>query len=602
MGAAGTDVVRALAHQPDGKLVAAGYTDAISGNDFAVARYDSAGVLDPSFGTGGRVTTDFGGGTDLGFAVALQPDGKILVAGRSLSGLGKLSFVVARYETNGSLDASFGTGGRVTTSFGSGSVDRGSAVAIQPDGMILVAGDTNRDGTTDFAVARYASNGAPDAGFGGGGVAVIGLGAGSIDFASSVAVQPDGRILVGGTSNVFSSNDFAVVRLLAAGTPDPGFGSGGITTKDFLVGSDDIGSALVLQSDGKIVMGGTTGDLGGQNGDFALARWNANGTPDTSFGGGTAAARTSFGGGSWDEAYGLALSGGKLLLAGFTTVGGNRDFALARFSTAGILDTTFGAGGTGRVTSPFGGASEETASAISISPWGRPVAAGSTTQNGTSDFALARYDAPCVPNISVSAPTAVCPSSQASASVADAGPGATYAWTAGNAFIVSGQGTRSVRFTAGASGAVSLAVTVQNGTCASNGGVSVPIDAVSCQSALSYYTLNPCRVFDTRPPGGTSLVAGSSRVFTVAGVCGVPADAKAVTANATVLYPTATGNLRFYANGAPTPSASVNAYTPGTTRANILQLSLGTNGEIRLDTVQPSGTADAILDVSGYFK
>lgn len=604
-GASGTDVVLGLAHQNDGSLVAVGYSDASSQFDFAIARYDSSGVLDPTFGTGGRVTTDFGG-SDLATAVTVQPDGRIVVVGRSGNAFG-ISFAIARYQPNGALDAAFGTGGMILVRITPSSIDRASAVALQADGSILVAGDTFPGGgePLHWAVVRFTPNGALDPAFGSGGKKVVSFGFGATDFATAIAVQPDQSIVVGGSSLLFGGSwDFGVARLLPNGSLDPGFGSAGLARADILQGSDDQVSGLVLQADGRIVLAGTTRDAPSvQNGDFVLVRWNMNGAIDGSFGGaGNGIARTTFGSGSEDSGLALAQQNGKLLVAGFTTASGTRDFALARFTTAGLLDPTFGTAATGRVTTPFGGASDETAYAISVSPAGRPVAAGSTTQNGTSDFALARYDAPCAPTAPVSAPTAVCPAATLEVQVADAGPGATYAWTSGNAFIVGGQGTRRVKLAVGSIGLVSVSVTVQTATCTSNGGAAIPIDSVSCQGALSYYTLNPCRIFDTRPPSGTSLVAGSSRVFTVAGLCGVPADAKAVTANATVLYPTATGNLRFYANGAPTPSASVNAYTPGTTRANILQLSLGTNGEIRLDTVQPAGTADAILDVSGYFK
>jgi uncharacterized delta-60 repeat protein/uncharacterized repeat protein (TIGR01451 family) len=142
-----------VALQADGKIVAAGFADSGSGSDFALARYNPDGSLDASFGTGGKVTTDFAGGSDSAFGVALQADGKIVAAGFADSG-SRGDFALARYNPDGSLDASFGTGGKVTTDF-AGSGDEAFGVALQADGKIVAAGFAGSGSRGDFALARY---------------------------------------------------------------------------------------------------------------------------------------------------------------------------------------------------------------------------------------------------------------------------------------------------------------------------------------------------------------------------------------------------------------------------------------------------------------
>ena len=149
----GNDVGRSVAVQSDGKIVVAGFTDAGGTRDFALARYNVNGSLDTSFGVGGKVLTDFGGLEDVGVSLAVQSDSRIVVAGQSNTG-GNYDFALARYNASGTLDATFGAGGKVLTDFG-GSYDRGDSVAVQGDGKIVVAGQSNAGGADDFALARY---------------------------------------------------------------------------------------------------------------------------------------------------------------------------------------------------------------------------------------------------------------------------------------------------------------------------------------------------------------------------------------------------------------------------------------------------------------
>jgi len=224
----------------------------------------TAGNLDPTFGTGGTVRTDFAGNIDQANAVAIQPNGQIIAAGSSFSNSKTVEdFIVARYNANGSLDKRFGKNGKITTDFFR-NVDSISAVAIQPDGAIIVAGFAQLGGNGGtprvFALARYRSDGIPDTSFGNGGALTTSFG-GNFAAASAVMLQPDGKIVVAGTVDFNpdipgSDLDFALARYNASGTLDGSFGRGGKVVFDFF-GSFDQANAAVLQPDGKIILVGS---------------------------------------------------------------------------------------------------------------------------------------------------------------------------------------------------------------------------------------------------------------------------------------------------------------------------------------------------------
>ncbi|NUS31118.1 MAG: DUF11 domain-containing protein [Streptomyces sp.] len=310
--AGGEDRAHGVALQPDGKIVVAGESGRSEGGccSFTVARYTAGGALDTGFGTGGRVVTDFGlpGNGGVARAVAVQPDGKIVAAGQGAAGTGDLRFAVARYNSDGSPDTTFGTGGSVLTPFpGGGS---GYDLALQPDGRIVVAGDTGGpSGPNDFALARYTTNGTLDGTFGTGGTVTTVLSSASgfagDDSARGVAVQPDGKIVAAG----YSAYDFALVRYTAGGGLDPAFDTDGIVTTDFNGGADGAFD-LALQTDGRIVA------VGQANTDFALARYTTGGALDTGFGTG-GKTTTDMGFGYFDEAHAVAVQpDGKIVAYG----------------------------------------------------------------------------------------------------------------------------------------------------------------------------------------------------------------------------------------------------------------------------------------------
>jgi uncharacterized delta-60 repeat protein len=390
------DWAYAVAIQRDGKIVAAGRS-VQGGWHFALARYTPAGRLDASFGRRGKVVS-FESGSPFGAtALELQRDGKLVAAGHAGVSPNDV-FAVARYTTRGVLDAGFGHDGVVSTRFSlarsTGALP--SALAIQRNGKLVVAGRVFGGSVFDrVAVARYETSGKLDPSFGRHGEVVVKVG--GLSFARAVAVQRDGRILVAGGSYLGDRKKIMLLRFTARGKLDASFGNSGKVLAD--VASWSEASAVAVQADGRIVVAGTGRD------DFVLLRYTSNGRLDPSFGTGGKVV-TTFGvtkergcadcepHDSEDEVFSLAVQqDGKLVLAGATDIGGrsgekfccSRDFALARYTTDGNLDASFGSGGT--VVTGFPGCCNAYAQDVAIQADGKIVAAG----GGAGYFALSRY-------------------------------------------------------------------------------------------------------------------------------------------------------------------------------------------------------------------
>ncbi|MFN7736809.1 MAG: beta strand repeat-containing protein, partial [Pirellula sp.] len=320
--------------QPDGKVLLGGSAVIGSMEDFALVRYNADGSLDSSFGTGGKVTTAVGTSSDQGYSVTLQPDGKIVVGGYSSFG-GNWDFALVRYNANGTLDTSFGTGGMVSTAIGT-SNDQGRSVTIQRDGKIVVGGYASIGSNNDFALVRYNANGTLDTSFGSGGMVTTAFGT-DTDVGYSVTIQPDGKIVVGGYTMMSLIGDFALVRYNANGTLDTSFGTGGMVTTAIGTGSD-IGMSVTIQPDGKFVVSGYARI--GSTDDFALVRYNPDGSLDTTFGtGGRVTTAIDIGN---DRGYSVTVQAdGKIVVGGSAVIGSANDFALVRYNADGSLDTTF---------------------------------------------------------------------------------------------------------------------------------------------------------------------------------------------------------------------------------------------------------------------
>ncbi len=360
-----------VAFQSDGKIVAAG-TAQFDGtkSDFALVRYNANGSLDTSFNGTGFVLTDFGPG-DNGRSIVVQGDGKIVVAGNS-DGIG---FALARYNPNGSLDASFNGTGKVTTDGG----DVGRGVALQSDGKIVAAGDSS----SGSLVMRFNSDGSLDTSFNGTGKVTTPNSGGN-----SVGVQSDGKIVIAGVA----SGAVTVVRYNINGSLDTAFNGIGKVTTPFGIGVSEFTAAL--QDDGKIVAAGTVQDVG--NTSFGVVRYNADGSLDASFNG--TGMVTSYLGARRGYCNSVALQNDhKIVVAGFSyvppTVGPQDDFVVMRYNPDGSLDTTFN--GTGIVSTDVSGGQDQGYS-IAVQTDGKIVVGGLSPQippSGSSGFAIVRYQA-----------------------------------------------------------------------------------------------------------------------------------------------------------------------------------------------------------------
>jgi len=361
--------------QSDGKIVAVGDSQIGNINRFALARYNTDGSLDTTFGTGGIVVTPFGVSASAN-AVAIQSDGKIIAAGYGSTPY--TAFTLVRYNTDGSLDTTFGAGGVVHTFFPIPVFNDSyiSDIAIQSDGKIVAAGTVNdyNEYETSFAFARYNTDGSLDASFGTGGIVTTGFNFGQ-NSVFAVAIQSDGKIVAAGISN-----GFVLARFNTDGSLDTTFGTGGFVS-NFSQSGFGWAEAVAIQPDGRIVAVGRSYNAI----NFALARFNTDGSLDITFGLG-GIVRTLVGESSSSSALAIQ-SNGKIVVAGEGRIGSNPNFALARYNTDGSLDTSFGSGG--KVLTPFG--SRSLAWAVAIQPDGKIVAAGFSNNGTNYDFALVRY-------------------------------------------------------------------------------------------------------------------------------------------------------------------------------------------------------------------
>lgn len=321
-----SDMANGVAIQSDDKIVAAGYSYNGSNNYFAIIRYNTNGSLDSGFGTGGIVTNIVGTGYSKISSVAIQSDGKIVAAGCGIVS-SQIVFAVARYNTDGTLDTSFGTDGVVTTSFGSGS-NFANGVAIQTDGKIVATGYTvNSSSYMDFAVARYNTNGTLDTTFGTGGKVTTSTGSAN-DIPRRVIIQTDGKIIVTGYASNGSGDDFTTVRYNANGSLDSSFGTGGIVITPITT-NNDRAFGVAIQADGRIVVGGYA-YTNVANSYIAMARYHTGGSLDSTFG--TGGIVTTTVGPRIDNVYSVAIqTDGRIVAAGTSYNGSNYDFLVLRY-------------------------------------------------------------------------------------------------------------------------------------------------------------------------------------------------------------------------------------------------------------------------------
>ena len=390
------DDANAVVIDSEGRIVVAGEASTPGSSerdDFAVMRYTADGVLDTSFGTGGIVTTVFGNDAEVK-ALVVDSQGRIVVAGGASNGSTN-DHAVARYTSAGVLDTSFGGGdGKLTTNIdcsGAASDDKAHAVAVDSQGRIVVAGDCNENAVTghdQVMVMRYTSAGVLDTSFGGGDGSVLSDVDGSgPDEVNGMVVDSQDRIVVAGESYNGSNEDFMVLRYTSAGVLDTSFGGGdGIVTTDIGSGND-LGNAVVIDSQGRIVVAGESSNGGSD--DFAVVRYTSAGVLDTSFGGGDGIVTTAILGGDV-KANAVAIdSQGRIVAAGQSGDPGSA-FSVVRYTSAGVVDTSFG-GGDGSVTTSV--SLDDEANGVAIDSQDRIVVVGETDPQGNEDddFGVVRY-------------------------------------------------------------------------------------------------------------------------------------------------------------------------------------------------------------------
>jgi uncharacterized delta-60 repeat protein len=382
-----------IAIQSDGKIVAIVPVQHNPLNNFLPApmlvRFNANGSLDTAFGTAGMVPVIYVANTQSeANTIALQADGKIVVGGSNRAtsqSQGLYNFAVARFNAGGTLDTTFDGDGVALLDVGSDS-DSIHDIRIQSDGKIVALG--RRAIPTlpiDIVVARFNSSGSPDTTFDSDGWVATNLGTTPV-VSSEMAIQADGRIVVVGYRTLASNADFLLLRFNSNGSLDTGFDGDGIVTTAIGVGND-YAFGVALQSDGKIVVAGSTDN---STLDYALARYNSNGSLDTTF---HNDGKTSTMVGAYsDGGKGLAIqSNGKIVVVGYSTNATTSDFSMVRYNTDGTLDSPFG--NNGKVITPVQKPPSDLSSAASrvvIQSDGKILVAGNLDL--FAGFALARYN------------------------------------------------------------------------------------------------------------------------------------------------------------------------------------------------------------------
>jgi uncharacterized delta-60 repeat protein len=390
---------QAVALQADGNIVAVGRTGAGGSgllSNFALARYHPNGSLDLSFSNDGLVATDFAQGDDDATDVAIQADGKIVVVGSAHNESNGLDFALARYDPDGTLDLTFGTNGKVMTDF-SASHDSAQGVAIQADGKIVVLGTVD----VAFGLARYNSDGSLDPTFGGDGLVTTSfLRTATSTNGNGVALQVDGRIVAVGSVDKFMT----VARYLPNGDLDTTLGGTGAVLTDFSfmhvgVFQGAEASSVAIQDDGRIVVAGHA--AWPTQSFFALARYLPDGSSDADFDA-DGKLLTSFAPGTYSDASKVAIQSDRKIVASGLSTGGHYDFGVARYKPDGSLDKSFSSDGTVRVAASIDPKANSVPYGMVIQPDGKIVIAGSVSYGGgPADFALVRLQGSVGLNVQV---------------------------------------------------------------------------------------------------------------------------------------------------------------------------------------------------------
>lgn len=376
------DLAQAVVLQKDGKIVVAGYGQAspTSNKGMSIARYLQNGNMDYDFGDLGvihKLSATVDGELN---SIVIQKDDKIVAVGFSISQITKNeNITLVRLTENGQIDKSFGDGGLVVTEISS-EKDVGESAAIQPDGKIVIVGTTQHNPSYDIVLIRYDEDGQLDPYFGNGGIVITDINSGP-DIGKSIVIQSDGKLIVAGFTYIGRKFFMTLLRYDSNGNLDLTFGKGGVTITDV---KGSIGKLdLALQKDGKIILVGPSEVENSHH--FTVIRFNNNGTLDKSFGD-DGVTKTIIG--DFSEAESVAIdSQGNLIVAG-TTESGNAAFVVAMYNQNGILNPDFGSDGISKVN--FFENSDDRAHSMIIDSDGNIIVAGES-KNDYTTFGLVRF-------------------------------------------------------------------------------------------------------------------------------------------------------------------------------------------------------------------
>lgn len=414
--------VAATAIEPDGRIVVAGTLSGIDRSDLVIARYDPSGQLDATFGNNGEVVMHVGtdpSSFDQANGIVVEPDGRIVVLA-TYSGIGTSEgFALVRLQATGSVDSSFGSAGVVLTAFpppaaGFQTDATAAGIGLQADGKIVVAGTVTNTWTADgapppgivtspqFVVARYTADGSLDGTFGTGGWVATSFGLGVSAEAAALVIQADGEIVVAGTTqstlppppgpgidpfHLVATHQFAAARYTVGGSLDTSFGNGGEVTTAFPHSQASVATGVAIDSHGCIVVVGTS------NGRIAVARYTTGGDLDRTFGSGGRASIDATGNRTSQAAGLLVTADDRIVVVGSSAsrFSHQRRFTVVRFAANGRLDSSFGSHGS--VGTAFGG-EDAMAAGVALQADGKIVVAGSAMPAGSpvgSQIALVRY-------------------------------------------------------------------------------------------------------------------------------------------------------------------------------------------------------------------
>lgn len=365
--------------QPDNKVLMVGS----AGSGVGMARFKENGTIDETFGTNGIVQTIIGNNNIHGTSAVLQSNGKVIVGG-GYHNQSSSSFIILRYNANGSLDSSFGTNGYIIPDFGNGCND----IALQEDGKIIAVGYDYVEFDNSFALARFTSEGALDSTFGNGGFVRTPI-LTNFNELNAVTINSNEKIITAGYSayaHNLDSLNFAILQYNMDGTLDSTFNSTGIVIKDINNASRDEAESVKVQSDGKIIVVGHS--TSNSDSDFAVLRFNPDGSLDTSFNN-SGIVLTNISGNS-DNAYSVLIQpNGKIIVVGDAYTTTNYDYAIVRYNNDGLIDSTFGLNGKVLTDFEF---TKDVAKSACLTPDGKIVAGGYIHLGDLLyDFSCARY-------------------------------------------------------------------------------------------------------------------------------------------------------------------------------------------------------------------